>query len=68
MSTIIVNHVSWLDVFIMISQFKCGLAPDAGFAKTPVAGTALLAYDAIFMPRAKSENDKHKALDMIRER
>lgn len=67
-STIISNHVSWLDGFISISQTGCALAPDAGFAKAPIFGTFLKVMDALFMPRSNNAEEKEKALLTIKTR
>lgn len=67
-STVIVNHVSWLDAFVLLSFWQTGIAPDAGFGEVPILGTTLKSFDSVFMPRGKSDKDKVNALKMLKDR
>ena len=66
-STVVCNHVSWLDGHVLYSRFKFGITADRGFKET-ILGKALYALDGLFMPRAKSEKDKELALKQITDR
>ena len=37
-STVISNHVSWLDGHILLNQFGVGIAPDALYGTVPILG------------------------------
>ena len=61
-STIVSNHVSWLDGFIFYNKLNCAMSADHIFSTYPFIKYCLWAVDTIFMPRAKSDEDKEKAL------
>lgn len=64
-STIVCNHTSWLDGYIMLNYFDVCLTPDVGFKSWPIAGRSLMCYDALFMPRARNDKDRENALKLI---
>lgn len=67
-STIVSNHVSWLDSAILIRHFSPSLTPTKGLKKVPLVGTILHCINSVWIPRGKSEEDKQKALDAIVDR
>ena len=67
-STIVSNHVSWLDVVVLITNFRPSFAPAKDFEHVPLLGTLCKALDSIFIPRGGSEEKKAQALNAIRDR
>jgi 1-acyl-sn-glycerol-3-phosphate acyltransferase len=67
-STIVSNHVSWLDPVVLIKQLRPAFAPAADFENVPLLGTLCSAIDSIFIPRGGSEEKKALALAAIRNR
>eukprot|EP00356_Strombidium_inclinatum_P016455 CAMPEP_0170493354 /NCGR_PEP_ID=MMETSP0208-20121228/13746_1 /TAXON_ID=197538 /ORGANISM="Strombidium inclinatum, Strain S3" /LENGTH=373 /DNA_ID=CAMNT_0010769273 /DNA_START=276 /DNA_END=1397 /DNA_ORIENTATION=+ len=67
-STIVSNHVSWLDPVILIKNIRPAFAPSAEFKNVPLLGTLIECIDSIYIPRGGSEESKAKALAAIRGR
>lgn len=67
-STIVSNHVSWLDPVVLIKNLKPAFAPSAEFENVPLLGTLASVIDSIYIPRGGSEECKAKALAAIRDR
>ena len=67
-STIISNHISWLDPVVLIKNIRPAFAPSAEFKNVPLLGTLIDVIDSIYIPRGGSEENKAKALAAIRER
>jgi len=57
-STIVSNHVSWLDAPLLLRHFSPSLTPTAGLKDAPVLGTILSCINCVFIPRGKSDEDK----------
>ena len=54
-STIISNHMSWLDGPIMYLHFGTSFCPMAGLKKVTLFGTVAQALNCIFIPRGGKE-------------
>lgn len=67
-STIVCNHVSWLDPVVLIKNIRPAFSPSQEFQGVPLLGTLIDAIDSIYIPRGGSEENKAKALSAIRDR
>jgi 1-acyl-sn-glycerol-3-phosphate acyltransferase len=67
-STIICNHVSWLDPVVLIKNVRPAFSPSAEFRNLPLLSNLINALDSIYIPRGGSEEKKAKALGAIRDR
>jgi 1-acyl-sn-glycerol-3-phosphate acyltransferase len=67
-STIVSNHVSWLDPVVLIKNVKPAFAPSAEFRNVPILSTLIDSIDSIYIPRGGSEEARNKALASIRDR
>lgn len=67
-STIVSNHVSWLDTVILIKNVKPAFAPSSEFKNVPILSTLIDCIDSIYIPRGGSEEARAKALSAIRDR
>ena len=67
-STIVSNHVSWLDPVVLIKNVRPAFAPSDEFRGVPLLGTLIDVIDSIYIPRGGSEESKAKALMSIRDR
>jgi len=67
-STIVSNHVSWLDAVIYIKNIRPAFAPSAEFRNVPLLSTLINVIDSIYIPRGGSEEKKAIALQAIRDR
>jgi 1-acyl-sn-glycerol-3-phosphate acyltransferase len=67
-STIVSNHVSWLDPVVLLKNLMPAFAPSSEFRGVPLLGTLMDVIDSIYIPRGGSEENKAKALQAIRER
>lgn len=54
-STIVCNHISWLDVVVLIKHLSPAFAPSAEFRGMPLLGTLIDFLDSIYIPRGGSE-------------
>lgn len=52
----------------MLAHFDVGLAPDITLSELPIFGTALKAFDSLFIPRSLDTAAKQKALELLKER
>jgi len=50
-STIVCNHMSWLDCIILICHCRPAFAPDAAFRKAPLFNTTIECLDSIYINR-----------------
>ena len=57
-STIVCNHVSWLDPVVMIKEVAPAFAPSSEFKGKPLLGTLIDALDSIYIPRGGSEESR----------
>lgn len=67
-STLISNHISWLDPVVFMKLLAPAYSPSAEFQHVPLVNTLIDACDSIYIPRGGSEEKKAKALAAIRER
>ena len=54
-STIVCNHVSWLDPVVLIKNVRPAFAPSSEFKTVPVLSTLIDCIDSIYIPRGGSE-------------
>ena len=67
-STIVSNHVTWLDTVILIKNISPAFAPSAEFKNVPLFHTLIEALDSIYIPRGGSEESRQNVLNTIVER
>lgn len=67
-STIVSNHVSWLDCVILIKSVRPAFAVAAEFEKVPLLGHFSFCLDSIFIPRGGSDENKKLVLQKIKDR
>ena len=67
-STVIANHVSWLDVIVIARRFLPSMAPKDALKSVPLVNTLADAIGSLYMPRGGTREEKDKVLDLIRER
>ena len=67
-STIVCNHVSWLDAVVLIKNIRPAFAPSQEFSNVPLLSTLINSIDSIYIPRGGTEEKKAKALMAIRDR
>jgi 1-acyl-sn-glycerol-3-phosphate acyltransferase len=53
-STIVSNHVSWLDPVVLIKNIRPAFAPSEEFRNVPLLGTLASVIDSIYIPRGGS--------------
>ena len=64
-STIVCNHVSWLDPIILIKNIMPAFAPTSGLKDVPLLRTLIDCLDSIYIPRGGSEENKAQVLHDI---
>lgn len=67
-STIISNHVSWVDTQNLYQYYDLAFALDAGFINVPLMGKLGQMVDSIFIPRGGTEEKRLAALNAIKDR
>ena len=67
-STVIANHVSYIDIMLMIKHYLPSVAPKEQLKSTPLVSTYANSLGALYMPRGGSREAKDLALKLIRER
>jgi len=67
-STIVSNHVTWMDSIIMARVFSPSFTPKIELKSAPLLGTLGMCLNNIWMPRGRSDEAKKAALDAIMER
>ena len=67
-STIISNHVSWVDTQNIYQYHDVAFALDAGFINVPLMGKLGQMVDSIFIPRGGTEEKRLAALNAIKDR
>jgi len=50
-STLICNHVSWLDVVVILTNFHVAFCPSEEIGKVPLMRTIMDCIDCIYIPR-----------------
>ena len=61
-STIVSNHVSWLDAIVMIWAMQPAFAASYEFSSLPLVHALIDALDSIYIKRGGSDEDKEFAL------
>lgn len=64
-STIICNHVSWLDTVILLKNVRPAYGASSEFSKAPLLSTFINTLDGIYIPRGGSRKNKDAALQVI---
>jgi hypothetical protein len=67
-STIISNHVSWVDTQCLYQYFKLAFSLDIGFKKAPLMGNLGNVVDSIYLPRGGTDEKRLAALNAIKDR
>lgn len=67
-STIVSNHVSWLDTIILIKRFRPNFAASLEWKNAPMVGKLIKSYDSICIPRGGSEEERAFTLQEIGKR
>lgn len=67
-STIVCNHVSWLDPFVMVHVMMPAFTPTIGYKNVPLFGTICSVLDSIFVDRGADEATKERIINTIQER
>lgn len=67
-STIVSNHVSWLDPVVLIKNIRPAFSPSDEFRGVPLLGKLIDVIDSIYIPRGGSDESRAKALMKIRDR
>jgi 1-acyl-sn-glycerol-3-phosphate acyltransferase len=67
-STIVCNHVSWLDAIVLIKTIRPAFAPSTEFKNVPLLGPLIDAIDSIYIARGGSDEKRAQALSAIRDR
>lgn len=67
-STIICNHVSWLDTAVLMKNVRPAYGASSEFQNAPILSTLINALDGIYIPRGGTRKKKEEALEVIRER
>ena len=64
-STIVSNHVSWIDPVVLIKTIYPAFAPSSEFRNFPILNRLIDSLDSIYIPRGGSAENKAKALKAI---
>ena len=67
-STIICNHVSWIDTQCLYQYFQLAFTLDIGFKKAPLMANLGNVVDSIYLPRGGTEEKRMAALNAIKDR
>ena len=64
-STIVSNHVSWLDAQIIFMCFDSCFTCDSVFKNVPIMGHIAKAQDFLFLPRGGNEEKRNESIKII---
>ena len=65
-STIICNHIGWVDVMgLIMSPLHPGFTPKTDFINTPILGTACRGLQSLFVDRGSDKASKDKVVEQI---
>ena len=67
-STIVSNHVSWIDPVVLIKNVYPAFSPSSEFRNVPILCKLINTLDSIYIPRGGSTENKAKALQAIGDR
>jgi len=67
-STLISNHVSWLDTQILYKYYQVAFTLDVGFKRAPLMGNLGNIVDSIYLPRGTDDTKRAQALEAIKDR
>lgn len=57
-STVVSNHVSWLDPVVLLNSTYAAFSPSAEFAGVPVLNVLMDAIDCIYIPRGGNDESR----------
>ena len=61
-STVIANHVGWLDIFVIGRRFLPSMAPKASLKNIPIVNVLSDAIGSLYIPRTGTREEKDKIL------
>mmetsp|Transcript_8630 Transcript_8630/g.14600 ORF Transcript_8630/g.14600 Transcript_8630/m.14600 type:complete len:154 (+) Transcript_8630:227-688(+) len=64
-STIISNHISWIDPIVLIKNLRPAFSPTSELQNVPLLATLIDVLDSIYIPRGGDEETKAQALKKI---
>ena len=67
-STVVSNHVSWLDAIVFGRRFMPAMAPKDTMKHVPLVNTFAIAIGSLFIPRGGTREEKDNILRLIKER
>lgn len=67
-STLVSNHVSWLDVVVILTSVVAAFTPSEEIGKIPLFRNIMDCIDCIYIPRGGSTESREKALEKITDR
>ena len=67
-STIVSNHISWIDPIVMIKTLRSAFAPNSGLKNIPIVKTLCDCLDSIYIRRGGTEEQVSEALKVIKDR
>jgi len=65
LSTFVSNHTSWLDVIVIISQFRPAFAAKKTLKKVPLFGVITQSLGCLFISRGASADQRNKIIEQI---
>ena len=65
LSMYVANHSSWMDVEVMLSNFKLAFAAKKAFIKMPVFGLVCAALGCVFISRGASQEKRNQIVEQI---
>ena len=67
-SSIIANHVSWIDSMNLYQYYQMAFSLDIGFKKAPLMSNLGDVVDSIYLPIGGSDEKRMAALNAIKDR
>ena len=57
-STVICNHVSWLDTHVLYKYYRLAFSLDIGFKRAPIMSNIANVIDSIYIPRGGTDDKR----------
>jgi len=57
-STVVSNHLSWLDPVVLLKSIFAGFSPSSEFEGLPILGHLMDSIDCIYIPRGGDDKSK----------
>lgn len=67
-STVVCNHISWIDTMCLYQYYKLAFSLDIGFKRVPLMGKLGDLIDSIYLPRGSSQEKRDEALKRMTDR